>query len=144
MSEIKKQASNIDVEGNVLYLDEERLARKEVGFPPYKNKPNGLGIFNFLVEHVIYMRKSLWPLALRLYHFFIHFSKWMKEGGLKSKIFKRGIMIAPVMEAHTSTVVMPLNVDITDKSEKVVVPMDLIKESLKHVSYIAGMDAQWM
>ena len=32
--EIKKQASNIDIEGNVLYLDEERLARKEVGFPP--------------------------------------------------------------------------------------------------------------
>ena len=140
IEEIKKQASNIDIEGNVLYLDEERLARKEVGFPPYKNRPNGLGIFNYILEHFLYMRKSLWPWALRLYHFFIRFSKWMKQGGIKGLIYKKGIMLAPDMEAHTSTVVMNLNVDITDKSEKVVVPMDIIKESLKHASYIAGMD----
>ena len=31
---IKKQASNIDERGNVLYLDEERLKRKENGFSP--------------------------------------------------------------------------------------------------------------
>ena len=43
---IKKQASNIDERGNVLYLDQERLDRKENGFTPYKNKPNGLGIWN--------------------------------------------------------------------------------------------------
>ena len=47
--ELKKQASNIDEQGNVLYLDQERLDRKEVGFPPYKNRPNGLGIFNWLM-----------------------------------------------------------------------------------------------
>ena len=38
MEELKKQASNIDEQGNVLYLDQERLDRKEVGFPRYKNK----------------------------------------------------------------------------------------------------------
>jgi len=135
------QTSNIDTEGNVLFLDEDRLNRKEVGFPPHKNKPNGLGIYNFILEHFLYMRKSLWPLALKLYHFFIKYSAWMKKGGLKSKIYKRGIMIAPVMEAHTSTIVMPLDIDITDKSEKVVIPMDMLKESLKHTSYIAGMDS---
>jgi len=135
------QTSNIDTEGNVLFLDEDRLNRKEVGFPPYKNKPNGLGIYNFILEHFLYMRKNLWPLALKLYHFFIKYSAWMKKGGLKSKIYKRGIMIAPVMEAHTSTIVMPLDIDITDKSEKVVIPMDMLKESLKHASYIAGMDS---
>ena len=52
MKEIKKQASNIDEQGNVLYLDEERLKRKEVPFPPYKNKPNGLGIYNFLKDEM--------------------------------------------------------------------------------------------
>ena len=57
----KKQASNIDEQGHVLYLDEERLARKEVGFPPYKNKSNGLGIYNWLLEHVIYMNNERWP-----------------------------------------------------------------------------------
>jgi len=140
MNEVKKNKSNIDEQGNVLYLDEERLARKEVGFPPYKNHPNGLGIYNFIKEHVIYMRKSIWPLALKLYHFFIRFSGWMKEGGIKALIYKKGIMLHPDMEAHTSTLVMPLNVDVTDRGEKVVVPMDLIKDSLQHATYIAGMD----
>ena len=140
MEEIKKQASNIDEQGNVLYLDEERLARKKVGFPPYKNHPNGLGVYNFIKERVIYMRKSLWPLALKLYQFFIWCSKFLKENGWRGQLFKRGIMVAPVMKSHTSTVVMPLDVDITDQGEKVVVPMDIIKESLKTVDYIAGMD----
>ena len=140
MEEIKKQASNIDEQGNVLYLDEERLERKKVGFPPFKNHPNGLGIYNFIKEHVIYMRKSLWPLALKLYKFFIWCSKFLKENGWRGQLFKRGIMLAPVMESHTSTVVMPLNVDLTDQAEKVVVPMDLIKNSLKNIDYIAGMD----
>lgn len=136
----KMQASNIDEQGNVLYLDEERLARKVVGYPVYKNKANGLGIVNFLVEHVIYMRKSIWPLALRLYKLFIRFSGWMKQGGVKALAYKKLIMLYPDKEAHTGTFVMPLNVDVTDKGEKVVVPLDLIKESIKHATFIAGMD----
>ncbi len=139
-NDIKMQASNIDEEGNVLFLDEERLARKEVGFPPYKNRSNGLGITNFLVEHLIYMSKKRWPLALKLYKMFVKFSVWMKEGGLKAKIYKTGIMLYPDMEKHTSTVVMPLEVDISPNADKVTVPMDIIKESLKHVTFIGGMD----
>ena len=61
MEELKKQASNIDEQGNVLYLDQERLDRKEAGFPRYKNKSNGLGIFNWLLEHVLYMDDKRWP-----------------------------------------------------------------------------------
>ena len=148
----KMQASNIDEEGNVLYLDQERLNRKEVGFPPFKNHPNGLGIYNFIKEKVIYMRPKLWPIALKLYKLFIHCSGWIKGGGVKAAIFKKGIMLAPDMEAHTSTVMMPLNVDLTEaqtlalntdltaEGEKVVVPMDIIKDCLKHATYIAGMD----
>ena len=84
MSEVKKQASNIDEQGNVLYLDQERLDRKEVGFPPYKNRPNGLGIYNWLVEHAIYMNDKRWPLILKMYHIVVRFSVWMKQGGWTS------------------------------------------------------------
>lgn len=140
MSEIKKQASNLDEQGNVLYLDEERLKRKEVGFPPYKNRSNGMGITNFLVDHLIYMSRDRWPLALKLYKMFVRFSVWMKQGGWKAKLYKKGIRLYPDMEAHTATVVMPLNVDVTPNSDKVTVPLDLIKESLKHVTFIGGMD----
>ena len=33
---------NIDKHGNVLFLDQERLDRKELGFPTYKNRSNDL------------------------------------------------------------------------------------------------------
>ena len=135
-----EKKNNIDEQGNVLYLDQERLDRKEVGFPPYKNKSNGLGIYNWLLEHVLYMSDKRWPLALKLYKMFVKFSVWMKEGGWKARVYKTGIKLYPDMERPTGTVVLPLNVDVTDKSEKVVVPLDLIKESLKKMSYIAGMD----
>ena len=140
MNEVKMQASNIDEQGKVLYLDEERLKRKEVPFPPYKNRPNGLGIVNWIAEHITYMSPERWPLSWKLYRMFVRFSVWMKQGGLKAKIYKTGIMLSPDMEKHTSTVVMPLNVDLTDKAEKVTVPLDLVKESLKHVTFIGGMD----
>ena len=116
MSEVKKQASNIDEQGNVLYLDQERLDRKEVGFPPYQNKSNGLGIYNWLVEHVVYMSDKRWPLILKLYHVFVRFSKWMKEGGRKARFYKKAIMLYPDMEAHTGTIVMPLDEDLTKYS----------------------------
>lgn len=141
MEEKNKTFDNIDAQGNVLYLDEERLQRKEVGFPPYKNKSNGLGIYNWLLEHVLYMSRSRWPLALKLYKLFIRFSVWMKQGGWKARAYKTGIMLYPDMERPTGTVVLPLNVDVSDKGEKVVVPLDLIKDSLKKISYIAGMDS---
>ena len=138
--ETPMQASNIDEQGNVLFLDEERLNRKVVGFPRYKNKRNGLGIYNFLKTHVLHLTDKRWPMARRLYKIFIKYSVWLKEGGWKGKLYKKTVKLYPDMEKNTATVVMPLNVDITDKSEKVVIPMDLLKETLKKVNFIGGMD----
>ncbi len=136
-----KEHSNIDRAGNVLYLDQELLDRKEVGFPLYKNKPNGLGIYNWLLNHVLYMSKKRWPLALKLYRLFVKYSVWMKQGGWKARFYKTAIKLYPDMERPTGTVVMPLNVDLTDQSEKTVVPLDMIRESLKNIDYIAGMNS---
>jgi Fe-S-cluster-containing hydrogenase component 2 len=44
------------------------------------------------------------------------------------------------MERPTGTIVMPLNVDVPKAGEKVVVPLDMVKESLKNVTFISGMD----
>lgn len=137
----KPQQKNIDNEGHVLYLDQELLDRKEVGFPPYRNKPNGLGIYNWFLKHVLYMSKKRWPFALKLYHIFVKYSAWMKKGGLKARLYKTAIKISPDMARPTGTIVMPLNIDLSDKGEKTVIPMDMIKESLKSVDYIAGMNS---
>ena len=136
----KQQPKNIDSKGNVLFLDQELLDRKEVGFPPYKNSPNGLGIYNWLLRNVLYMSKKRWSLALKLYHLFVKYSAWMKKGGWKARFYKKGIKLYPDMERQTGTIIMPLNVDLTDAAEKAVLPLDMIKESLKRVGYIAGMD----
>ena len=150
-TENSRSKTNIDEKGNVLFLDEERLERKNVGFPPFKNHSNGLGIYNFIKTHLLAMNDKRWPMALKLYHFFIKFSVWMKKGGMKAYLYKKMIMLHPDKETHTSTIIMPLNVDVdepkvmemdidvTDKGEKGVLPIDLIKESLKHMKYISGM-----
>ena len=127
-------------EGKVFRLDRELLDRKETGLPEYRNKRNGLGIKNSMLKNFVYINDKRWPLTHKLYRFFVKYSAWIKEGGLKAKIFKAGIKLAPDMKRHTGTVVMPLNVDIADSSEKAVVPIDIIKKSLKSVSFIAGMD----
>jgi len=97
-------AKNIDKEGHVLYLDQDLLDRKEVGFPPYRNKPNGLGIYNWLLRNVLYMSKKRWSLALKLYHLFVKYSAWMKKGGWKARFYKKGIKLYPDMERQTGTI----------------------------------------
>ena len=124
----------------LLELDQELLDRKVVGFPPYQNKPNGLGIYNWILKNILYMSKKRWPLALKLYHLFVKYSVWMKVGGWKARLYKKAIRLYPDKVRPTGTVVMPLQVDITDQSRKTVVPLDMIKDSLKRVEYIAGMD----
>lgn len=136
----ERNKTNIDEKGNVLYLDQELLDRKEVGFPPYRNKKNGLGIQNWILKNVLYMNDKRWPFVLKLYNMFVKYSVWMKKGGWKARLYKKAIKLSPDMERPTGTIVMPLNVDISEDSEKTVVPMDMIKESLKKVDYIAGMD----
>ena len=139
-NQVKMQASNIDEQGNVLYLDAERLERKKVGFPKWKNHRRGLGVYDFLKEKILRMDNKRWGMAKKLYRIFIKYSVWFKENGWKGRMYKKVIMLAPAMEKNTSTLIMPLNVDITDQSQKVEVPLDMLKESLKNVTFIAGMD----
>lgn len=44
----------------------------------------------------------------------------MKKDDLKSKIYKQVMMFPPDKKSNTGAIVMPLNVDISDKAEKVV------------------------
>lgn len=138
--ELKTQAGNIDEQGNVRYLDEERLARKEIPFQRYKNRPVGIGIANFFRQHVIYLNKYNWPLTKVFYKIVVDKAKWLKQGGWKARLYKWAARISPEMEHNTGSIVMPLNVDITDESRKVIVPMDMLKESLKNAEFIGGMD----
>ena len=138
--DVPLQADNIDERGNVLYLDQERLDRKKTGFKRHKNKSNGIGLYNFITANIIHLNDKRWPIARFLYKLVIKYAPWLKQGGAKANIYKRITKLYPDMEKNTGSIVMPLNVDVTKAGEKVVVPMDMLKETLKKVEYIAGMD----
>lgn len=75
--------TNIDEQGNVLFLDEERLSRKSAGPSPrplYQNKPNGLGIKNFIVTHTS-ARQWNWKVVLKVFKKILDLSKHLGKPG---------------------------------------------------------------
>ncbi len=103
---------NIDEDGTVLYLDEERLRRKEQpGKPVFKNHPNGLGIKNFLVTHVS-ARDWNWKIILALFRKLVAWSAYMKHPEtMRSKLYKRGMYFEPQEKTYSTGSVYNLNVD---------------------------------
>ena len=81
--EKKNHADNIDENGEVLYLDRERLDRKEVGFLPYKNKSTVLGINNWFLDHVVFINKKRFPIIHKLYRVLVKSFRFMKKGWLE-------------------------------------------------------------
>ena len=140
LKEQRLQASNIDEAGNVLYLDKERLDRKVVGFNPYKNRPRGLGILDFIKYHFTFATPGRMWIVRRIYHLVIKYAPWLKKGGIRAKIYKKVTMIPSETDSHTATVVMPLNVNVADDSEKITLPIELAKAAVKNATFVAGMD----
>ena len=137
--EVKMQASNITEEGEVLFLDEERMSRKANGYERYKTHSNGIGFFN-LFKEILCAKPQNYKFIVTLFRALVKASAWMKKDGFKSNLYKKMMMLAPDKERNTSSLVLPLNVDLTEQSQKVVVPMDIIKLALKQASFIGAMD----
>ncbi len=103
---------NIDEQGNVLYLDEERLRRKEQsGKAMFKNHSNGLGIKNFLVTHLS-ARDWNWKLVLALFRKLLAWSAFMKQpDSMRSKLYKKGMYFSPAEKTYSTGTIYNLNVD---------------------------------
>lgn len=109
--------ANIDEQGNVLFLDEERAARKS-SFPGkrpvYKNKPNGLGIKNFLVLRTS-ARPWNWKVVLKVFAFILNMSKVLKKpGSLGDRIYRKAMMFDPPEQSYSAGFVFNLNVDVPE------------------------------
>ena len=103
---------NIDEQGNVLYLDEERLRRKvNPNKLLWKNRPNGLGIKNFIVTHVS-ARSWNWGLILALFKKLVAWSVFMqKPGSMGDTLYRRAMYFTPPDQTHSMGVVLNLLVD---------------------------------
>ena len=129
----------IDDHGNVIAFNQERYDNLHMGYKKFENPRNGLGIFNFLKTHVC-AHDWNWKLVLKVFNLIVAGSAWMKKEGLKSRLYKKAMMFSPDKGRNTAGLVIPLDVDLAEAAEKVVVPMDLIKQALAQADYIAAMN----
>ena len=103
---------NIDERGGVLYLDEERLRRKERPEKAlFTNHKNGLGIKNFLVTHLS-ARDWNWKLVLVLFRKLVAWSAFMKQPETrKSKLYKKAMYFDPEETTYSTGTIYNLAVD---------------------------------
>lgn len=129
----------IDDHGNVTGFNTERFARMNKGYRKFRNHSNGLGVLNF-IKLRIRANKNNWDLLIRVFHLILAGSKWLDRDSLKGRLYKRIVMLGPEQKRNSGALVLPLNVDLSDYSEKVVVPIDLIKAALAKSDYIAALN----
>ena len=109
--------TNIDEQGNVLFLDEDRALRKS-SFPGkrpvYRNKPNGLGFFNFLVVHTS-ARQWNWKVVLKVFAAILSASKVLsKPGTFGDRLYRKAMMFDPPEKSYSAGFTFNLNVDVPE------------------------------
>jgi len=108
------------------------------GRPVWKPKGKGLGISDWIVDR-IGVRPATWKPILVLFRLIVAGSKKI-DAPIFGPIYKRLMMFNPVDKRYSSGTVYNLNVDLSKEGESVVLPMDLIKDTLRKASYIASTD----
>lgn len=134
--------TNIDKNGNVLFLDEDRLKRKErPDKPMYKIHRKGLGITDFLIKHVISARPWNWGFILKEFLVIVAGTKaFLGSDNFFGKIWGRVTRFEPDEKAYTHGTLLPLDIDVSEDGKNAVLPIDLIKDIINKSDYIASMN----
>ncbi len=107
--------------------------------PLYTPRKKGLGVADWLIDKVG-VRPVTWKPILKVFKAIVAGSKYM-ESPIFGPIYKAAMMFTPDAKRYSAGTVYNLNVDVSDKGESVVVPMDLVKDLLKKAKYIASTNA---
>ena len=136
-----RDGGNITPQGEVLFLDEERLKRRELPDKPlHKNHPKGLGIKDFLMTKVLATTPKTWDRTLKVFMMIVAGAKLTGKEGIIPELYKRVTQFAPDEEMYTHGNVLPLNVDMVDEGKTAVLPIDLIMDAIDNAEYIAQMN----
>jgi Pyruvate/2-oxoacid:ferredoxin oxidoreductase delta subunit len=127
---------------NIIDDNKQTELKAEKKVPAYKTNlwvphKNGLGIKNWIIDHTSAHQYS-WKFYLGVFRTIVNGSKLMKYPVL-GKIYKTLMMFGNENQ-HTSATVYNLNVDVSEEGESVVLPMDLIKDTINQASYIASIN----
>jgi Pyruvate/2-oxoacid:ferredoxin oxidoreductase delta subunit len=101
----------------------------------YKHKTKGLGISNF-IKNVTAVRPVTWKAMKNVFGLIVTASKLSKISVLGS-VIKFGMMIAPERKKFSRGVILNLNIDLTDASKNVVMPIDIMKQAVTESSFRA-------
>lgn len=124
-----RDGGNITPQGDVLFLDEERLKRRELPNKPlHKNHPRGLGIKDFLMTKVLATTPATWERTLKVFMLIVKGAKLTGREDLASEIYKRITQFSPDEKMYSHGNVLPLNVDMADEGKSTVLPIDLIMD----------------
>lgn len=135
-----RDGGNITPDGRVLYLDDERLNRRECPRAPYKNHPSGLGIADFLYTKVLATTPDTWERTLKVFLMIVNGAKLTSQNTLRAKIYKRITRFEPEEASYSHGSMMPLNVSVEDEAKTSVMPIDLIFEAIDRAEYIGQME----
>lgn len=136
-----RDGGNITPQGEVLFLDEERLKRRELPNKPlHKNHPRGLGIKDFLMTKVLATTPATWERTLKVFMLIVKGAKLTGREDLASEIYKRITQFSPDEKMYSHGNVLPLNVDMADEGKSTVLPIDLIMDLIDRAEYIAQMN----
>ncbi len=109
--------SNIDEQGNVLYLDEDRLRRKEKPDKPlWKNAKRGLGIKDFIVTHTS-ARQWNWGVVLKVFKTIVGASPVLqKPGSIGAKAYRRAMLFDPPEKSYSAGFAFNLLADVDEST----------------------------
>ena len=114
-------------------------AKPPVEQPIYVPRKSWLGISDWIVDK-IGVRPITWKPVLKIFKLIVAGSKYM-DAPIFGPIYKRLMLFTPNEKRYSHGTIYNLNVDVSAQAESVVVPMDLVKDMLRHASYIASSNA---
>ncbi len=139
----ERDGGNITPDGEVLYLNEDRMHRREHPEQPlHKNHSNGLGIKNFLCQHVIHARPSIWGFVLQEFKLIVAGAYLTGRTGPIAGLYKRITQFSPDEKMYSHGTVMQLNVDLTEdeRAKSTILPIDLIDQAIDNAEFIGIMN----
>ncbi|MCC8152206.1 MAG: 4Fe-4S binding protein [Lachnospiraceae bacterium] len=130
-----RDGGNITPQGEVLFLDEERMHSKENFDRPLRvNKPNGLGIRNALATTISKKISPEEAPPVKMFELMINGATW-PDDSKKGKFYQW--LMGFGNYGNTGSVVFPLNVDLSDEGATGVIPIDMVYSYLEEAEYIA-------
>lgn len=130
-----RDGGNVDANGNVLFLDADRLKSKEHPERPIRvNRPNGLGIKNAFVRAMAAYINKPGSDPGPAFHFLENSSK-APRNSVQYKLVNS--MLGFGQKGYTYGTVLPLNHDLTNYAHSAVMPIDLVFDAMEKAEYIA-------